>query len=296
MKHSKFRAVVGTIITKVKPLNILRRQDCLIRCPQLSDHERNLPPSVDVLFTSLMEPLSHTAKRDGCPLHKLSEASPHLPLEWLYFAQRLHDLVLILVITFIPITSSFTHSLPCSPCHCHNPTSSPSLLSLPLTLFHFQWHIPTAPKEVQILQPHPAALPHALLIQPPPFHVFTRSHQQLSPSACLFIVPLPFTYKCTVIIPISQPTSPAALPCCSPPFHWEKHLPTPIWTHDSDELLCHASPALCPDSLVEFTTRSPVTFVYIKASSTLATTQCGFFITERGGLKNPGSDRFLNSQ
>lgn len=44
MKHSKFRAVVGNIITKVKPLNILRRQDCLIRCPQLSDHERNLPP------------------------------------------------------------------------------------------------------------------------------------------------------------------------------------------------------------------------------------------------------------
>lgn len=36
-------------------------------------------------------------------MHKLSEASPHLPLEWFYFAQSLYDLVLTLVITFIPI-------------------------------------------------------------------------------------------------------------------------------------------------------------------------------------------------
>lgn len=225
-----------------------------------------------------------------------SEASPHLPLEWLYFAQSLHDLVLTLVIIFIPIIiilSPFTPllSLPLPQPNILPFSPLPAFDSVSLSVIHTNSskgspNSPTTPSSHASCSAHSAST----------FPCVHQVHQQLSPSACSFIVPLPFTYKCTVIIPISQPTSPAALPCCSLLLRWEKHLPTPTWTHDSDELLCHASQAICPDSLVEFTARSPVTSVYIKASSMLATTQYGFFITERGGLRNPGSDRFLNSR
>lgn len=206
MKHSRFRAVAGNIITKVKPLNILRRWDCFIRCPQLNDHKRYPPLSVDVPFTSIMEPLSQTAK--GTAVHCTNSQRLLRVSLW-------NDSILPRAyMTWCPSllspsspSSSLAHSLPCSPCNRRNPTSSPSLLSLPLTLFYFQCQIPTTPKEVRILQSHSAAIPHALLIQPPPFHVFTRSHQQLPlvnvVIHCAFANgSLPFTCKCTVITPI----------------------------------------------------------------------------------------------
>lgn len=85
---------------------------CLIRCPQLKDHEGHLPHLLMIPSHLSRGLLSQTAKNNNRPLLKVSQASPHLslasrpvtdwPLQRLRFARILHHLVLISVLPSFP--------------------------------------------------------------------------------------------------------------------------------------------------------------------------------------------------